>query len=323
MIVRRPVSASRERRTRRDPERVDRLASVVARQLVLRRGRQEEVGVEALGHERRGDPVRERHEALAREEEVVALHSAAKSAPAARRAANSSLAPRARASSTPHSSNVSRIAATRSARASSSNASDSSQRARSCGPASPGSTLPPGNTSAPVAKSIWWWRSTMKTSSPPGRSRRSSTVAASRGPGAGSPKATARRRRSSRMPSASAASKSWHARQRPAASRHAASPSASAVPQPGNAAARSTPRAVHDFAIVFRTSVLRAESQTFGHALCGSSVETLGQSVQRLAPSASSACSAGTPRGACSGTRPGPSAPRSGTQRRPCSSRTE
>ena len=43
------------------------------------------------------------------------------------------------------------------------------------------STLPPGNTSAPEAKSISWWRTTMKTSMPSRPSRRITTVAAGRG----------------------------------------------------------------------------------------------------------------------------------------------
>ncbi len=55
------------------------------------------------------------------------------------------------------------------------------QRASTEAPASAPCTLPPGNTIAPAAKSMRWWRTTMKTSSPAAPSRTRSTVAAGTG----------------------------------------------------------------------------------------------------------------------------------------------
>src|SRR6056297_549296 len=86
----------------------------------------------------------------------------------------------------PHSSKASRMADTCIARIASSAAQPSRQGA-SAGSKSWASALPPGNTRAPEAKSIWWWRTTMKTSSPWGPSRSIMMVAEGTGVAAGFP----------------------------------------------------------------------------------------------------------------------------------------
>ena len=73
--------------------------------------------------------------------------------------------PRLRASRMPHSSKASRTPAIRNFNSPSPILSAPPQRARSLASPSASSSLPPGNTSAPEKASIWWWRTTMKTSS--------------------------------------------------------------------------------------------------------------------------------------------------------------
>ena len=85
--------------------------------------------------------------------------------------------PRGRASRTPHSSNVSRMAAMRNGM---SGVGFRTKVSFTASIWSPLSTRPPGKTSAPEAKSIWWWRTTMKTSSPLWPSLISRIVAAGR-----------------------------------------------------------------------------------------------------------------------------------------------
>ena len=155
---------------------------------------QEEVRVEALGHACGRDPVRERHHQVGGEQQVLAADEIeeASSRPRAgprgrprpagahRRRRAWPAPPRRRASTRPASSKVSRAAATTKARSGAGAA-----IGRQLGPRPDrhpaASTLPPGNTSAPEAKSISWWRTTMKTSSPSRPSRRITTVAAGRG----------------------------------------------------------------------------------------------------------------------------------------------
>src|SRR5262249_44288744 len=83
-----------------------------------------------------------------------------------------------RASMRPASSKVSRAAATRKAPPGAPTADGA--KSLHAGSSSCGSTLPPGNTRAPEAKSISWWRTTMKTSSPCRPSRKITAVAAGR-----------------------------------------------------------------------------------------------------------------------------------------------
>ena len=91
--------------------------------------------------------------------------------------------PLGRASSTPASSKASRIAPIWIARCTGS-ASAPRQRARRAGSSSIAATLPPGKTSAPDAKSIWWWRTTMKISRPASPSRSRTIVPLGTGVGA-------------------------------------------------------------------------------------------------------------------------------------------
>ncbi len=62
-----------DRRLGADPYRVDRLRSVMQRDLVFRRLGQEEPGVEALRHEGRRDPVGEGHHEVGGELEILGL----------------------------------------------------------------------------------------------------------------------------------------------------------------------------------------------------------------------------------------------------------
>ena len=132
----------------------DRLPPVMGERLVGRRERQEEMGVEALRQEGRGDPMGEGREKVDRRDERLSGQELGERArrgrafPPGRRDAIST-SPRGRASSTPHSSNASRIAATLNG------ASGSALRPiDAASSASAGSIRPPGKTSAPEAKSI-------------------------------------------------------------------------------------------------------------------------------------------------------------------------
>ena len=162
----------------------DRFAPVVGERLIGRRERQKEMRIEALGQKGRGDPAGEGNERVGRGNEALARHELGEGRAAVERShALCGNEPRlARGPCEQHAAFLERLADRGDpqgprGRVDSVVEQRALDRASS---ASAASSRPPGKTSAPEAKSISWWRTTMKVSRPAGPSRMSRMVEAAR-----------------------------------------------------------------------------------------------------------------------------------------------